>query len=65
MERIAGIGGLLAGAGIISIILHFFDYNLRLLMWIDNWGPGVGWGIRIGLIVVGAIIFLVGRSAQK
>jgi hypothetical protein len=55
-----GIGGFLALAGVISIVLHFIGYNLRILIWIDRWGTGVGWGIRIGLVVVGGILFLVG-----
>lgn len=55
-----GIGGFLALAGILSIILHFVGYNLRILIWIDRWGAGVGWGIRIGLVAVGAILFVIG-----
>jgi hypothetical protein len=53
-------GGFLALAGVLSIALYFAHYNLRILMWIDRWGSGVGWGIRIGLVVLGAILLLAG-----
>lgn len=48
----------MALAGIVSTLLSFVGYELRILMWIDMWGTGVGWAIRIGLIVVGAALFL-------
>lgn len=52
-------------AGVISTVLSFMDMNLRLLMWIDMWGEGAGWAIRIGLIVVGAVLFLRQKMTQK
>lgn len=57
-SKIGSIGLALAGMGLISIILSFMNYNLRLLMWIDLWGETMGWVIRIGLIVVGGALFL-------
>ena len=60
---ISKIGGTLALFGIISAVLTFTSFELRLLMWIDNWGPTTGWAIRIGLIVLGvAIYFLTGKT---
>ncbi len=55
-----GSSMLLFGVG--SIVLYFIGYNLRLLMWIDNWGETVGWGIRGGLVVVGGLLWLFGSS---
>ena len=43
----------------ISSVLYLLGYNLRILLWIDLWGPAVGWVIRIGLIVVGVALFIV------
>ncbi len=60
-----GIGGFLALAGILSIVLHFIGYNLRILMWIDRWGMGVGWGIRGGLVVVGGVLFFIGVMSSS
>ncbi|MCB9195489.1 MAG: hypothetical protein H6598_04630 [Flavobacteriales bacterium] len=61
-----GKGGLLIAAmGIISTLLYLFNYNIRLLAWIDLWGEAVGWVIRGGLVVVGgALFFLFGRDEE-
>lgn len=59
------IGSYMAIFGIISSVLYFFDYNLSILTWIDNWGETVGWLIRGGLIVVGAILFFVGKGDEE
>lgn len=61
---LASIGAFLAIAGVVSIVLSFFNYNLRILMWIDRWGATPGWIIRIGLIVAGAILFFIGRASS-
>ena len=53
-----GKGGLLLGAmGILSIILSIFNYNIRLLAWVELWGNTMGWIIRILLIVGGGALF--------
>jgi len=59
------IGGFIALAGVISIVLSFINYNLRILMWIDNWGTTVGWIIRIGLVVVGGVLILIGKLSTR
>lgn len=54
-----GKGGLLLAAmGIMSIILSIFNYNIRLLAWVDAWGNITGWIIRFLLIGVGGALFL-------
>lgn len=59
-----GKAGLILGAmGIISILLSIFNYNIRLLSWVDLWGNTIGWIIRIVLIIGGgALFFLFGRE---
>lgn len=53
-----GKGGLiLAALGIMSIVLSIFNYNIRLLAWIDLWGETMGWVIRITLIIIGALVY--------
>jgi len=59
------LGGYLALFGIVSIILSFFNYNLKILMWIDNWGATTGWIIRGGLIVLGAVLFFIGGNSTE
>ena len=58
------LGGWLFIFGAGSFLLHFFDMEFRLLSWIDNWGPTTGIAIRVGLIVVGAALWLVGRKQE-
>lgn len=57
------IGLYMAIFGALSIVLYFINYNLRILLWIDNWGDTIGWVIRIGLVVVGALLyFIIGKE---
>lgn len=58
------IGMYMAIFGIGSIVLNQFGYEFSILMWIDNWGTGVGWGIRIGFVVVGAVLFVLGKNEE-
>ena len=51
----------LLGAG--SFILNMMDRQFTLLMWIDNWGPTVGIAIRVGLIILGALLFITSGSS--
>ena len=59
------LGMYLALGGIISIVLNYMDRNLSILMWIDNWGETTGWAIRIGLVVVGAALFLLMPAGEE
>ncbi|MBX7058831.1 MAG: hypothetical protein K1X75_12260 [Leptospirales bacterium] len=61
---LSSIGAFAAMAGIVSSVVQFFNYEVRLLMWIDTWGETTAWLIRGGLIVVGALLFLVGRRSS-
>jgi hypothetical protein len=59
------IGTYLMIFGAASILLYFFEMNLRLLSWIDNWGVTAGWIIRIGLIVLGLVLFIMGKRREE
>ncbi|MCB0457482.1 MAG: hypothetical protein R2776_04145 [Flavobacteriaceae bacterium] len=62
-----GKGGLLLAAlGIISALLYVFNYNVRLLAWIDMWGTTVGWVLR-GLFIFGggALFYFFGREEAE
>lgn len=61
-DKIAGIGMFMMAAGVISALLSFVGYELRILMWIEMWGSGMAWVIRGGLVVGG--IALVGIPAM-
>ena len=55
-SKVTGLGVLLALYGLLSCVLYFFDYNLRILMWVDLWGPLVGWGLRVAFILGGGAL---------
>ncbi|MFK7747461.1 MAG: hypothetical protein AB8B65_03650 [Kordia sp.] len=56
-SKLGSAGLLLAALGIMSIMLSIFNYNIRLLAWVDVWGNAMGWVIRILLILGGAILY--------
>jgi len=58
-----GIGGFLVLMGAGSFVLHYLNMEFMLLGWVDNWGVGVGNGIRIAMIVVGGVLWLLGRKS--
>jgi hypothetical protein len=58
-----GIGGFLVLMGAGSFVLHYLNMEFMLLGWVDNWGTGMGNGIRIAMIVVGGVLWLLGRQA--
>jgi hypothetical protein len=60
-----GFGGLLFFLGVGSFVLHFINMELLLVSWVDNWGTGVGNGIRIAMIVVGGALWLLGRNSAN
>jgi hypothetical protein len=57
-----GLGGFLVLMGAGSFVLQFMNMEFTLLSWVDNWGPVVGICIRIGFILVGAIIWFLGKQ---
>ena len=61
--RLIGIFLIIVGA--ISAILFFLDKNFVLLNWINTWGSQVAWGIRGFLILLGIILFIVGKAAEE
>ncbi|HPA72391.1 MAG TPA: hypothetical protein PKY31_08985 [Spirochaetota bacterium] len=63
-SQFKSLGAFLAFAGIASIVLHFINWNLKILMWIDMWGSTVGWIIRVGLIIAGGILYLLGSRSS-
>ena len=59
------LGSFIALLGIASIALFFFDYELKILGWINNWGDNIAWTIRGGLVVIGAALFLMAPSNKE
>ncbi len=59
------LGGYLFFFGVGSIVLYFLQMEFILLAWVDMWGPTIGWSIRIGMAVVGGLLWLVGYNQEK
>lgn len=64
-SKLGQAGLVLAAMGIISALLSIFNYNIRLLAWIDLWGSSMGWILRVLLVLGGgALFFLFGRMEE-
>ncbi|HCC94756.1 MAG TPA: hypothetical protein DEQ26_10595 [Flavobacteriaceae bacterium] len=59
------IGTYMAIFGLLAIVLNFFNAVPRLLAWIYNWGEDVAWGIKIAFVIVGAILYFMGRKQEE
>jgi len=57
-----GFGGLLVFLGAGSFVLKYINMEFILTSWVDNWGTGAGNGIRVAMIVVGGIIWFLGKQ---
>ena len=55
-------GGFLVFIGLGSFVLRYLDMEFIVLSWVDNWGAGTGNGIRIACVVVGAILWFLGKQ---
>jgi uncharacterized protein involved in cysteine biosynthesis len=59
MKILAAIAMIMLFAGVISSVLHFMNYNLKILFWMNELPETQQWLIRGGLIVVGLGILLI------
>ena len=58
-------GPVLLVAGGASIVLALAGLNLKILLWVDAWGPTVGWLIRMGVVGLGLAFLGIGRALNK
>ena len=59
------IGSTLFVLGVLAIVLNYLDRVPRLLMWIYNWGETTAWAIKIGIILLGAILYFIGSKKEQ
>ncbi len=59
------IGSLMVFFGFFAIVLDFVNAVPRILAWIYNWGNNVAWAIKIGLLVIGALLWLAGSRQEQ
>jgi len=55
-------GGFLVFIGAGSFVLKLLNMEFIVLSWVDNWGVSTGNGIRIACVVVGAVLWYLGRQ---
>lgn len=59
------IGSYLAIAGVLLIVLPYFNLTIMFLGKIDELGVTTAWAIKLGLIVLGAILFFMGKTSEE
>jgi hypothetical protein len=55
------LGLVLLIIGVLSLILPFTGAEFMFLSWVSNWGETIGWAIRIGIVLLGAALYLPNR----
>ena len=63
-EKLSSIGVFCILAGIVSSLLQLIGYELRIFRALDQQGPAVAWGIRVGFIVVGVVLYMLAPKAK-
>lgn len=63
-NHIANFGAFLAFLGIFSAVVQIFGWEMRLLRPLASAPPLTAWGIRGGLVALGAALFFVAHKAE-
>ena len=58
-------GAFIMVVGLLSAAVYFLDMNFMFLNWINNWGPGVAWAIRGGIVLLGLIMYIAGKPSDE
>ncbi|MEX0272808.1 MAG: hypothetical protein AB3N16_00345 [Flavobacteriaceae bacterium] len=58
------LGSTLVVLGMLAIVLNFVNMVPRVLMWIYSWGETPAWSIKIGIVVLGAVLYLLGGRKE-
>ena len=61
-KTLSSVGGIILLYAVVSAVITFFNYELKVFMWIYNWGEGNAWLIRGGAAVLGIILLLIGSK---
>jgi hypothetical protein len=64
-EKLSSLGVLLVLVGLVSSVLQLVGYELRILGPLNDAGPAVAWGTRLGLIVLGGVLFFLAPKSQE
>ena len=58
------IGSLLFILGAAASILGLMGYVPKVLVWINTWGESTAWVIKIGLMILGAALYMMGARKK-
>ncbi|HEY5771532.1 MAG TPA: hypothetical protein VIS75_02840 [Chitinophagaceae bacterium] len=58
------IGSLLFILGAAASIFGLMDRDLIVLSWIKQWGQNTAWVIKIGFMILGAALFMMGARKK-
>ncbi len=53
------IGSTMVIIGVLAVLLNFLNRVPTVIAWIYNWGETTAWVIKIGLIVLGVILYFL------
>ena len=59
------VGSFLIVIGLAAIVMGFMNYVPTILTWMYDWGEGIAWAIKAGLIVVGVIFYYLGSRRAE
>lgn len=51
--------------GIALIILPYFDLTIKFFGEIDKLGPTTALAVKLGLILIGAVLFFIGKPSKQ
>ena len=58
-------GSTLITLGLLAIVLNFVNRVPSILIWVYAWGETTAWIIKIGVVVLGAILYFIGKNEEK
>jgi hypothetical protein len=53
------IGSGIMVLGLVSIFISFLGLKLRIMFWMDLWGPKIGWALMVGMFLLGGMIWII------
>ncbi len=59
------LGVILIVVGLVSAGVYFLNMNFIFLTWINKWGATTGWIIRGGMVLLGLILYFLGKSSEE
>jgi hypothetical protein len=59
------IGGILFLYGAAAFVMQYLEKGNPVVDWMGSWGANVGMGIRAAFVIIGIVLFILGRKSGK